>query len=65
MSANAESLCDSCRATDRCGESQLELIKAHVDALKTVIGVRLEGGGDALGAELVGLLRDAVGTSQP
>ena len=64
MSAIGESLGDCCRATDRCDEAQLELIKAHVDAMKTVIGDRLEGDGDALGAELVGLLRAAGGRSQ-
>ena len=64
MSAIGESLGDCCRATDRRDESRLELIKAHIDAMKTVIGNRLEGDGGVLGAELVGLLRDAVGTGQ-
>ena len=64
MSAIGESLGDCCRATDRCDETRLEVIKVHVDAMKTVIDNRLEGDGDARGAELVGLLRDAVGRGQ-
>ena len=64
MSAIGESLGGCCRAMERCDETQLELIKAHVDAMKTVIGERLEGDGDAVGAKLIGLLRDAVDKSQ-
>ncbi len=64
MSAIGKSLANFSRTTERCDEAHLELIKTHIDAMTVVINSRLEGGGGARGAELVGLLRDAVGRSQ-
>ena len=59
MSVIGASLSGFCRATKRCGDDQLELIKTHIDAMQAVIANRLEGSGGARGAELVGLLRIA------
>ncbi len=64
MSAIGGSLGECCRAMERSDDSQLELIKAHVDAMKTVIGGRLDGDAGTLGTELMGLLHEAVGKDQ-
>ncbi len=60
MSDIGDSLAELCRTMGTLGEAELELVKAHVDAMTTVIGDRLEGDDDPRGAELVGELRDAV-----
>ena len=60
MTTIGSSLCDFCRAITRRDDGQLEVIRAHIDAMKAVIDNRLEGNGGAQGAELVGLLEDAV-----
>lgn len=59
MSVIGASLSGFCRATKRCEDDQLELIKVHIDTLQAVIANRLEGDGVPLAAELVGLLRMA------
>lgn len=50
------SLYDFCIATTGT-DDQLDVIKAHVDALKVIIGQRMAGDGGEIGAELLNMLR--------
>jgi CheY-like chemotaxis protein len=60
MSEIAESLCDYCRDTPEPSAFQLEVIKAHADAMAAVVDDDLSGDGAAIGKALMGLLRVSV-----
>ena len=60
MSAIGGSLSEFCRNISRLEVAQLDVIRAHIDAMTSVIDNRLKGNGGTLGVELIGLLQDAV-----
>ncbi len=60
MSEIAELLCDYCRDTPEPSPHQLEVIKAHADAMAAVVDDDLSGDGAAIGKALLILLRVSV-----
>ncbi len=60
MSEIAELLCDYCRDTPEPSPHQLEVIKAHADAMAAVVDDDLAGDGAAIGNALLILLRVSV-----
>ncbi len=55
-----KSLYDFTEGTAKRDDNHLEIVKAHIDAMKAVIGGRIEGDGGAVGNELQEALRQAI-----
>ncbi len=55
-----KSLYDFTEGTAMRDDNHLEIVKAHIDAMKAVIGGRIEGDGGAVGNELREALREAI-----
>jgi len=51
------SLYDFVQVIGRANDAQMEVVKAHIDALKVVVSQRMEGDGGQAGAELLNMLR--------
>lgn len=60
MTTVGGSLSQFCRRVKEPDDAQLEVVRAHIEALEAIIVNDLTGEGGATGAELVALLRDAV-----
>ena len=59
MSDIAESLHDFCRTSPEPHGGQLDVVKAHATAMSALIADQIGGAGGALGAAMLGLLRDS------
>lgn len=60
ISQFAESLSGFANAQGSLADNHVELIKAHVDAMRAVINGRVKGDGGEVGAELAAILQKAI-----
>ena len=65
ISTFGKSLYDFTEGSANRDDNHLEIVKAHIDAMRAVIGGRIEGDGGAIGAELQEALRTAIDQHLP
>lgn len=60
MTTVGNHLCRFVEAQDEAGDADMEVIKLHLDAMRLIIGQRLEGSGGAQGERIVGGLQAVI-----
>jgi hypothetical protein len=60
ISRFGDSLYECTRARDDYPDNQVEIVKAHIDAMKAVIAGRVKGDGGSIGQELIKQLQKAI-----